>query len=145
MNPNFQIFRYPLTILEGHLDTFGHMNNATYLQILEQARWELITAGGFGLEVIRKTKLGPTILEWNLKFLKEITLREKLVIETQLISYEKKIGVLRQDILNEAGELCFQGQMKFGLFDLNARKLVLPTPEWLQAIGVQMEVADARG
>jgi hypothetical protein len=26
-----------------------------------------------------------------------------------------------------------------GLFDLNARKLILPTPEWLKAMGIGAE------
>ena len=43
------IFRYPLTILEKHLDSFGHVNNATYLHLYEEARWDFITKRGFGL------------------------------------------------------------------------------------------------
>jgi acyl-CoA thioester hydrolase len=50
-------------IRESHLDTFGHVNNATYLSLFEQARWDLIEAGGYGLRVIRQTGLGPVVLE----------------------------------------------------------------------------------
>jgi thioesterase-3 len=135
-NQKFSKARYPLVIREGHLDTFGHVNNATYLQILEEARWEFITAGGFGLRHIQKIGLGPVVLEWNMKFIKEIRLREKISIESETLSYDKKIGVLRQDIYNEKNELCFEGRMTFGLFDTRERKLVLPTPEWLKAIGL---------
>lgn len=135
-NQKFEIFRYPLMIREGHLDTFGHVNNATYLQILEEARWEFITSRGFGLKEIQKFGMGPTILEWNMKFLKELRLRQKIIIESETLSYDKKIGILRQDILSENGELCFQAKMTFGLFDVRERKLVLPTPEWLHAVGL---------
>jgi len=131
-----EIFRYPLTIKEFHLDTFGHVNNATYLQILEQARWELITPRGFGLKAIQETRLGPVVLEFTVKFLKELTLRQDIVIESQMLSYEKKIGILRQDILSADGELCFESRMTLGLMDMNARKLVMPTPEWLHAVGI---------
>ena len=132
---NFESFRYPLIIREAHLDTFGHVNNATYLQILEEARWEFITSRGFGLRDIKKTGMGPIVLEWNMRFIKEIRLREKITIESQTLRYDKKIGILRQDIFNEKNELCFQGKMTFGLFDTQERKLILPTPEWLKAIG----------
>jgi thioesterase-3 len=134
-NRNYSPARYPLTIRESHLDTFGHVNNATYLEILEEARWEFITAGGFGLKTIQKNGLGPVVLEWNMKFIKELKLREEIVIESQTLTYEGKIGTLRQDIFNAKNELCFQGKMTFGLFDTRERKLVLPTPEWLKAIG----------
>lgn len=135
---NSEIFRYPLLVREHHLDLFGHMNNATYLQILEEARWELVESRGFGLKRIQESGLGPTILECSLVFKKEIRLRERIVIETQLLSYESKVGRLRQDIVTEAGELCCEGRLKFALFDLRARKLVAPTPEWLSAIGARV-------
>jgi YbgC/YbaW family acyl-CoA thioester hydrolase len=126
-------------IKEQHLDTFGHVNNATYLVILEEARWDLITARGYGLKTIQKTGLGPVILEYNMKFIKELRLRQTITIETELQSYDGKIGVLNQDIHNDKQELCFQGKMTFGLFDTRERKLVLPTPEWEHAVGLVKE------
>jgi thioesterase-3 len=135
MSAEFEKFEYPLLIIERHLDTFGHVNNATYLQILEEARWELITARGYGLQKIKETGLGPTILECNIKFMKELRLRQEIVIETQTISAEGKIGKLGQAIYNGNGDLCCEAIFTIALFDTNARKLVLPTPEWLYAIG----------
>jgi thioesterase-3 len=126
---------YPLTIKEHHLDTFGHINNAVYLQIFEEARWEWITQNGYGLAKVKETGLGPTLLEVNLKFLKEITLRQKITIESKVVSYVKKIAVVEQEMKNAAGEICCQGRFTIALFDTKARKLVLPTPEWLQGVG----------
>lgn len=135
MSVDFDLFTHPYTIIERHLDTFGHVNNATYLQILEEARWEFITARGFGMKKIKDTGLGPTILECNIKFMKELRLRQNIVIETQTQSYDRKIGVLKQVMRNEAGEVCAEAIFTIGLFDTKERKLVLPTPEWLYAVG----------
>lgn len=131
------IFEYPILIREAHLDTFGHVNNATYLQIYEEARWEIITRNGYGMPKIRETGQGPTILEIHLKFQKELRLRQKVTIKTRLESYPGKVGVLKQWIENEAGETCSEAEFKFGLFDVRERKLVAPTPAWLQALGWQ--------
>ncbi len=38
---------YPVTIRETHIDSLGHVNNAVYLTLFEEARWEWITAGGY--------------------------------------------------------------------------------------------------
>jgi thioesterase-3 len=130
-----KIHTYHLMIRESHLDTFGHVNNAVYLQILEEARWDLITENGYGLDKVRATGLGPTILEVQLRFSKELKLRQKIKVETHLKSYEKKIAYLIQEIKNEANEICASATFTFGLFDTQARKLVLPTPDWLKAIG----------
>lgn len=133
---NVKKFYYPLIITEGHLDTFGHVNNAAYLTLFEQARWDLITKNGYGLKKIQEIRLGPTILEIKLRFLKELRLREKITIETQFISYEKKIGKLSQKMLRD-DEVCCEAEFVIGLFDLVERKLILPTQEWLYAVGIE--------
>ena len=114
---------------------FDHVNNAVYLNLFESARWELITKGGYGVEKIKETQLGPTILEIKLSFLKELHLNDKITIETRLLFYKNKIGKLAQKMLRD-NETCCEAEFTIGLFDLRTRKLVLPTPEWLTAIGV---------
>jgi acyl-CoA thioester hydrolase len=124
---------YTFIVKEMHLDTFGHVNNATYLTLFEEARWDLITKNGYGLDKIKASGLGPTILEIHIKYLRELRLGEKIIIETRLLSYENKIGKLQQQMLRDS-ELCCTMEMTFGLFDMKTRKLVLPTPEWLAAM-----------
>jgi acyl-CoA thioester hydrolase len=34
-------------------------------------------------------------------------------------------------------EVCCTAEFTIGFFDLKARKLILPTPEWLKAIGME--------
>jgi thioesterase-3 len=130
------IFSYPLMIRENHLDTFGHVNNATYLTLLEEARWEFLTRNGYGLKKIKALGLGPVILEIKLIFLKELRLRENIVIETEMITYENKIGKLSQKIVRDS-DVCCTAELTVGLFDLSERKLVVPTQEWLEAIGLR--------
>jgi acyl-CoA thioester hydrolase len=131
-----EVFTYPLLIKEMHLDTFGHVNNATYLAILEESRWDLITQNGYGLRKIQETGIGPIILEINLKFLKELRLREKIIIQTQMLSYEGKIGTLSQKIIR-AEKVCCEATIIIGLFNLKERKLIIPTLEWLKAVGIK--------
>lgn len=134
--PDFKTFRYPVLIKEHHLDTFSHVNNATYLELLEEARWEFLNANGFDLTTIHASGVGPVVLECNIQFMKELTLRQTIIIESQMMSYEKKIGVMRQDIVDNQGVHYSKAKMTFGFFDLRARKLILPNDEWLRAIGV---------
>jgi len=129
-------FIYPIVIKESYLDTFGHVNNATYLTLYEEARWDFITNNDFGLHVIQKLGLGPTILEINLKFLREIRLRDKITIETKVKSYEGKTGIIEQKMLRDT-DICSQAEFLIGLFDLKKRKLIAPTKEWLKAVGVE--------
>ena len=131
----FEQFIYPMMIRESHLDTFGHVNNATYLEILEEARWEFIQSRGFGLETIKKLGLGPTILSVELTFTKELRNRQQITITTQVLNYPGKVGELEQTIESVDFGRHARALFKIGLFDVQKRRLVDPTPEWLQAIG----------
>ncbi len=130
------IHEYKLLIQESHLDTFGHINNATYLEIYEEARWNLITNNGYGLAEIMKSQKSPIILEVNLKFKKEIRLRETITVTTEMLRYEGKIGQLIQKMVNSKGQVASEALFTVGLFDLTTRKLIDPTAEWNRAVGL---------
>ena len=134
--PTGRSMKYRFQVVETHLDIFGHMNNATYLRIFEEARWDFISQAGYGLPKILQSQLGPVVLEVNVKFKKELRNREIVTIESVCTDYVKKVAKLTQVMRNEQGEDCCQADFVFGLFDLKARKLVMPTPEWLQAVGL---------
>ena len=118
------------------MDGFGHVNNATYLELFEEARWEVITQGGYSWNDVQKERKGPVILELSVQFKKELLVREKIRIETQCVSYERVVAELEQKIFNEANELCTVARFKFALFDMEKRKLLKPTERWLKALGL---------
>jgi YbgC/YbaW family acyl-CoA thioester hydrolase len=127
-----------IVISEAHLDSFKHVNNARYVEMFEQARWDLITENGFGFDTIEKTQTGPTILGVEMKFLKELRPRETVVIRSELVSYERKIGKMRQTMVKSNGEVACEALFTFGLFDIEKRKLIEPTPEWARAVGLEL-------
>lgn len=130
-----------VVISEAHLDSFGHLNNARYLELFEQARWDLITERGFGIEEIKRTRTGPTILEVTLRFMRELAPRDTIVVRTEMLSYERKIGKLRQQMIKADGSVACEAVFTIGLFDVERRRLVEPTPAWLKAIGMADETA----
>ena len=131
-----RVFEQTIVIREAHLDTFGHVNNARYLEIFEQARWDLITENGFGLDYVRASGTGPVILEVTLRFLREIKNRQQLVIRSSLDSYEGKIGKMTQLLVDDAGQVCCEGKFVFAQWDTRSRKIIEPTPEWRRAVGM---------
>ncbi len=128
------IHTYPVTIIERHLDTLGHVNNATYLEILEEARWDIISKKGFGIPEIQEKQLGPVILEIQIRFMKELRLRTDIVIKTKFLHIHEKISTIHQWMENEKGEKFCEADFKIGLFNLVTRKLIPPTPEWIMVL-----------
>jgi thioesterase-3 len=133
-----KLFIYETLIREHHLDTFGHVNNATYLTLLEEARWEFLHTNGISLGMIHQQQIGPVILECEIKFIKELTLRQVISIHSQISSFENKVGTIQQNIFNNNKELCSTAKITFGLFDMQSRKLILPPSSWLLAMGVSI-------
>lgn len=127
--------KYQVAIIEGHLDTFGHVNNARYLDLYEEARWDLISNNGYGLARIQELKQGPVVLELNLVFKREITNREVITIETEPVELDHPLVMqLKQRMMKADGSVASTLDLKVGLMDMNKRKLIAPTPEWLEAI-----------
>ena len=127
---------YPVMIREAHLDVFGHVNNAKYLELFEEARWDWITRGGFGLKEIRERGIGPVVLEAKLRFQREATNRERMTIKSRTLAYDGKIGSVEQVMVREDGKAACTALFTIALFDLKARKLIAPTPDWLRAVGL---------
>lgn len=129
-------FKYKLQILEKHLDSFGHVNNAVYLELLEEARWDFITDNGYGLEKVKSEKKGPVVLEINMKFRKELLNREHVTIESTPIGKANKIMQIEQKIVKENGDVAFIAMLTVGFMDLKLRKLIELPADWKKAIGV---------
>ncbi len=129
-------FTSQFLVREGHLDTFGHVNNATYLQLFEQARWDIVTANGYGLAEVQSRKQGPVILDIQVKFLRELHLRETITIRTRLRPFEGKISKIEQEMLRPDGSVACEAVFTVGFFDLVSRKLIPPSQAWLQALGL---------
>lgn len=135
MNHN-NIFEYEVLIRESHLDTFGHVNNAVYVQLYEEARWDFITKNGFGLDVIQQSNKGPVILDLKVSFRREVKLRETIKITSQTLELvNSKIMVLEQKMINAQGKVASEATFTIGFFDLKERKLIEAGPDWLKAVG----------
>lgn len=131
-------FEYDVLIRELHLDSFGHVNNAVYVQLYEEARWDFITKNGFGLDYIQKHQVGPVILDLKVRFKRELKNRDKVKIlsrTTQVMG--PKIMVLEQSIVTADGKVASDAIFTVGFFDMKERKLIDASPEWLKAIGIK--------
>lgn len=132
------VFEYLTVIRELHLDSFGHVNNAVYAQLYEEARWDFITKNNFGLARIKELQIGPVILDMKIRFKRELLNREQITIKSKTLALvSSRIMVLEQTMIKADGKVASEAEFTIGLFDMKERKLVDATPEWLKAIGVK--------
>jgi acyl-CoA thioester hydrolase len=133
------IYEYEIKILEHHLDTFGHVNNAVYLELYEEARWDFITKNNLGMKEILESKIGPVLLDLNLTFKSELKNREKIKIISQARPEMRNrfVMILDQKMVREDGKVASTLTISVGMMDLEGRKLIAPTLEWLKALGLE--------
>ena len=128
---------YDLVICENQLDTFGHLNNARYLELYEQARWHLLNQRGYSLETIRSLQQGPVILNIQIDFRRELIAAMPIRIITEMVSYIGKIFVIEQKMLDSEDRVCSKCTLRGGLFDLRQRRLVEPNQQWLKVFAIE--------
>lgn len=133
------IYEYELQILERHLDTFGHVNNATYLELYEEARWDMMAQHNIGIKEILEKRIGPVLLDLHLTFNAELLNREKVKVITQgrVKMRNKYVMIIDQKMLKPNGKVASTLEIQIGLMDLDKRKLIPPTQEWLTSLGVE--------
>ena len=125
--------KYQITIKENHLDTFGHVNNAAYLEIYEQARWEALNDHGVSVKKITDDQIGPVLLRVELKFKKELLLREMVEVRSKLIGRPNpKVMKISQEMVKSCGEVACEAVFDIGVMDLTKRKLVRLEGVWLE-------------
>ncbi len=136
MKPSFE---YSIQIKEFHLDTFGHVNNAIYMALYEEARWDFITKHGYGLEKIQQERKGPVILESTIRFRRELINREIITIISEPVDPEKsKIMTINQKMLKADGSVASDAIFTVGFMDLDQRKLISAPDDWRKACGFQV-------
>lgn len=129
-------FSYHAQIREHHLDSFGHANHAVYVQLFEEARWEWLTKNGYGLDEVVRTKIGPIVLEIDVKFRKEVRNRERVTITCRCSGTRSRVATIEQTMTNAAGELCATATVTSCLFDTVARRIAVPNEKWKKVLGI---------
>lgn len=127
------IHNYSLTIREHHLDFLGHVNNATYLQIFEEARWDLLRQMGFGKKELAALQISPIVLEVHVRFRRELLVDKQINIRTEFKNIDKRIHAIDQTMHDESENFC-DAQFIVGIFDLQERKLISPPALWKEAL-----------
>jgi YbgC/YbaW family acyl-CoA thioester hydrolase len=114
------------------IDVLDHVNHATYFVYFEQARWSFLEPFGLTMDSIRKTQVGPAVLEAHIKYQRELHRGEKFQIHTWAKRHSGRIGHIHQKMLSEDGQIQHaEIDLSFGLIDLKARKLVIMDETWI--------------
>ena len=123
-----QPHRTSITVRGYELDSYGHVNNAVYLQYLEHARWVFMKDQGM-LDRIKEEELFLVVTETHIRYLREANLFDELIVETTMKA-EKPYLVFRQKILNEKTGIALSKATVTTIF-VNQQRMPLDIPPFI--------------
>jgi thioesterase-3 len=80
-----------------HLDGYQHVNNARYLEFLEEARWGYLEQHG-DIEHFEQLGLAWVIVNININYRAQATMGQQLRIDTEFSAINTKSSVIHQKI-----------------------------------------------
>ena len=111
-----------------HIDSYGHINNAVYLQYLEDARTDFFSYLGHSLSYLAKNDIYVFITEINIKYLSPAFLDDVIVVTGNIIKISKVRATWLQEIFKDDKKLVTAKVT--GAF-LNGNGKILKIPEYV--------------
>jgi thioesterase III len=88
-----------------HLDRFGHVNNARYLEFLEEGRWAYSEENNL-IEMYEEKGIGHVAVNININYRKSATDGDLLVVETDLKERsDRSVTMLQKVFIKDTGTL----------------------------------------
>ena len=115
---------HTLRVRGFHTDLYGHVNNARYLEFLEEARWALLEAGP-GLDWWTDQGLGFVVASITIHYRLPATLGWDLIIRSRPGETGRRSARIHQEILHEAtGETIAEAEITFVVVDMGTGRSV---------------------
>jgi len=112
-------FESTFRIRTFHTDSFGHVNNARYLELLEEARWQYAEHHGL-IDLLNEENLGFIIMQMNLRFRMPVVEGDTIQVFTSLKTLGTASGEVEQLIMKkDQGKLAAKSMFHFVLIDRN--------------------------
>lgn len=107
-----------------HLDVYQHVNNARYLEFLEEARWEWLEEAE-AFHWLQEQKLAFVVVNININYRRPAVLGDVLVIDSEITQLNGKSGIIAQRVLL-AGQktVVADAALTFVCIDLRTQKAV---------------------
>ncbi|MCD4742124.1 MAG: acyl-CoA thioesterase [Desulfobacteraceae bacterium] len=108
-----------------HTDSYQHVNNARYLEFLEEARWQIVEEFMEITDFIQN-ELSFFVVNINISYRSPAKVNDVILIKTGLHKISSKSAVFRQEIINTAtGKICIQADITFVVADKTGKAIAL--------------------
>jgi acyl-CoA thioester hydrolase len=120
--------RTDIKVRSYECDTYGHVNNAVYLNYLEVARHELLVSLGMDYAALRAAGHGLVVARVDIRYRRPVVEGDALAIYSRPIKRLRVGGVMEQRIL-KGDEVVAEAEVTWVSIDRTGRAVRLP-PEF---------------
>ncbi|WP_022667749.1 acyl-CoA thioesterase [Desulfospira joergensenii] len=118
MDPEIKIRGY-------HTDLYGHVNNARYLEFLEEGRWQVLE-DSMDLKDFMGRGFLFFVVNINISYLSQAWVNNLVSVRSGLGKIGNKSAVIRQQVLNKTtGKICASADVTFVISDSGGKALKL--------------------
>ena len=108
-----------------HLDLFGHVNNARYLEFLEEARWAMFE-NSVDIHDLALKGYAFTVVNININYRKPALMNDMLVVASEITSIGRRSAVIHQAVKHkESNAVVADADVTFVIFDTRNQKSAL--------------------
>jgi acyl-CoA thioester hydrolase len=117
--------RTTLTVRSYECDSYGHVNNAVYLNYLEVARHEMLAALGMDYEGMRSAGFGMVVARIDIRYRRPSVAGDALTILSQATKRLRVGGIIAQRIL-KGEQVIAEADVTWVSIDARGRAAPLP-------------------
>jgi len=125
--------RVQLRVRGYHLDGYGHVNNARYLEFMEEGRWDYFDQHPAMIKELHQAGRAFVVVNLNINYLAAARHGDDLEIMTGIVDVGERSGLCHHRIVRKDGTVIAQADLTFVLLDMRANK----------AAAIEGEVRDA--
>ena len=108
-----------------HTDLYKHVNNARYLEFLEEGRWNLLEEH-INLDEFTNAGFRFFVVNINISYKSPVKFNDTIIIRSGISKIGNTSAVIHQQITNKAsGKLCVYADVSFVIADENGKPLKL--------------------
>ena len=113
------VFSTEIKIRGYHLDVYGHVNNARWVELLEEARWRWLDQD-LDLTAWDEAGQGIAVVNLNVNYRRPAHMHDRLEFRCWISKLGGRSAVCKQEVVRtQTGERLVDADVTFVLFDLN--------------------------
>lgn len=107
-------------------DSYGHVNNAVYLQYLEYARWQFLKDIGFDYERARKAGYGTYVARVEIDYKSPAFTDDMLSIRSTSVKKGAVSGTIEQ-VIARGADIIARARVTWAFVNANGRPVKIPS------------------